>query len=534
MTLPKPRTTLALIPLPGNRRLCEETARMLEELKYDFAEAGSVFQHKTCVGYDQAQARDELLAYFLHATDFEDALFIDADMYTDPGHVLRWTAVLREPLVLLPYLMRQTSGMRLEDWALDLAGEAVDSETREGRMMLRVRGAGLGCTRIRRSAVEALYREYGNDRTRRDLNWTSFYPKWSGLPCTGYCTPMVMEHPDGSGVYRRRPEDMSFFRRCTDAGLVPYALPEAVVMHDAMGGVSFWDAYAEHARKHEASLARVREAIPGCPDDLAGLVDVLDGAYAIPGLKFDEPPRVVDVGANVGAFAVYMARAHGFASYDAYEPHPQMAQLCEYALVDLGVAPSRVHRVAVMPSGSVETVKLYDALPTINQGCRSTHPQPGGHADTFTKVLALGAAHLPPCDVLKVDAELPDVAALLEAYPHLGGCTAVLVEWDNVEDYLEIRRVMRAHGFVVMVDRARGNPQKPRRELCFQRADTMGAEQGAVAPLLADEEPRRGARVTLTAGAPCPLCGGDVEDVDAHRCDTAATARAPSNGAAHP
>ena len=230
---------------------------MIRQLDDLFAQAGVPFTAVRLAGYDQAHARDELLAKFLHqGTQFEER------DHARRGHEHR-SALRHGPRdargadLCLPYEMRHADMTTGNTWAIDQAGEQVWAEIRESKRMMRVRGAGLGFTRIRRSALEQMHAKYKHDRS---LNWISHYEEHPGLAVTGYCTPLVNEHPDGSGIMRRRPEDMSFFARAREAGLSAYALLDVPVWHDARGGRTFLDGILDREREMASLKKRARES----------------------------------------------------------------------------------------------------------------------------------------------------------------------------------------------------------------------------------------------------------------------------------
>jgi len=520
---PKPRSLTVLVPLAESQKTDWDTHDFLSNLREAYADLGVEFGELTVRGLDQAHARAELLAAWYQLDHTDDGLLIDGDMCADPRLVTEQLCVLEEPILVCPYLQRNEGGLAhgLARWTIDTAGKPVTAEMREGRRMMPMPAAGLGFTRVRRSAIAQAWGYFEGKAgelaallelnpalapfTRR-LFWTSHLPAHAGMPVLGLFEHIVNQHLDG-GPDRRRSEDISFFLRLAEAGLTPYALLDACVWHHGKNEGSFMDALRDEELKLFARRRRVHAQLPACPDDLLDLEHVLDGGYAVPGLTFASPPHVLDVGANVGAFTVWAAREWPGATFECFEPHPEhLDMLCTNLKHAIDPEPSkrvRVHRVAVVgtdpraaPSAIVDkdglpvppsgqpTVRLFDPAPGMNRGMRSLHPFPGGHADTFTEVPAILAADLPPCDVLKLDVE-GCAREIMEHYPHLRGCSAVLVEWDSSEEWLWMRGVMAKLGFEVHVDRAHGRPSM-HRELCFVRKGViarpeLGATKGVAA-----------------------------------------------------
>jgi FkbM family methyltransferase len=459
-----PRSTLVLMPLGDARQASFDTHHMLSAVRDLFKAEGVKYAEFDLSGGDKHECRAELLAYWYTQTDFEDAIFLDSDVWCDARYIVNDLAKIKEPLICVPYLKRGDPSGRLGSWALDSGGEAFTTETREGRVMSKISGGGLGLTRIRRGAADMLFRHFGDSPW-----WVSHRPGIEGLQALGLFESIVHEHPKGSGVPRRRPEDMSFFLRCIEAGVQPYALCSIPVFHGSQGGQSYLDALKDEERRITSIKKHVHRELAECPDDLIeGLQEVLDGIYDIPGLKFRSPPRVIDCGANVGAFGVWVRNRFEGAKVVGYEPHPRM---CEIASLNLNVQDTdvtvQVHQVAVVGKlRAIEsrTIKLNDPIPGMNQGIRSILKSPA-HAETFTEVPVLSAERLGPCDILKIDTEGCE-REILESYTHLESVTAVLLEWHSAADYAWIRKFFRDKGWKLSFDRAHGR-FLPDREMGF-------------------------------------------------------------------
>jgi FkbM family methyltransferase len=123
------------------------------------------------------------------------------------------------------------------------------------------------------------------------------------------------------------------------------------------------------------------------------VVEIAAGEYSAPGFEIAPGERVVDVGANVGAFAVLAARKG--ASVHAYEPHPDTFEHLQRNTAGLSVRCVRAAVVAAPPdSGTV-------ALET---GSSDTHHRVGDDG-IEVPALALADAIGPGCDLLKLDCE---------------------------------------------------------------------------------------------------------------------------------
>jgi FkbM family methyltransferase len=123
-------------------------------------------------------------------------------------------------------------------------------------------------------------------------------------------------------------------------------------------------------------------------------VEVAAGEYGATGFEIAAGERVVDAGANVGAFAVLAVTAG--ASVTAYEPHPDTFAALEHNVAGLDVTCVRAALVARAPGGG--TVLLETG------GDADTHHRVGTaglEVPATTLAEAIGAG----CDLLKIDCE---------------------------------------------------------------------------------------------------------------------------------
>lgn len=183
------------------------------------------------------------------------------------------------------------------------------------------------------------------------------------------------------------------------------------------------------------------------PPELGFLVDEVK-EYDIPGLEFDEPPVILDIGACIGAFAVWAEERWPGASVLCYEPHPDNLKLLHQ-----NVKAWQVVRCAVGAKSGTATLfagrnsachSLSVDGPGVIEGKRGGHTCMGNRD---TSVPVLGAHLLPPCDILKVDTEGSEVD-ILQNYPHLAKCQAVVLEWHSKKDREQLCRIMADVGFV--------------------------------------------------------------------------------------
>ena len=124
------------------------------------------------------------------------------------------------------------------------------------------------------------------------------------------------------------------------------------------------------------------------------VVEVAAGEYAAPGFEISPGDHVIDVGANVGAFAVLAARRG--ASVDAYEPHPETFVHLERNTAGLGVRCVRAAVVAAPGAGGM--------VPFEASGDSDTHYRVG-EGGLEVRAVALADVIGSGCDLLKMDCE---------------------------------------------------------------------------------------------------------------------------------
>lgn len=164
-----------------------------------------------------------------------------------------------------------------------------------------------------------------------------------------------------------------------------------------------------------------------------GLRSVLDGLYDVPGLEFESPPRVLDIGAHNGSASVFFAWRWPGATIISFEPSPESAAIARRNLYGL----AELRENAVVGEGMPGEMVLYDRVPDGNTGERSLYRL--HNSDTGVLVRTVRACELPPCEILKVDtegAELP----ILRDYQHLATVRALMLEWHRDDDYSELIR----------------------------------------------------------------------------------------------
>ena len=185
---------------------------------------------------------------------------------------------------------------------------------------------------------------------------------------------------------------------------------------------------------------RTREVCEYLSRQVFGDAETL-GEYDSPELPSFEnfPPAVIDVGAGWGAFSVWARKKWPGCGIFCYEPHD--------AAADVLVANTSGNPL-------VGSVALVRAAVTTDPAPRMNGAEDWGahHISTVDDTCAwpVRGIHprvLPPCDVLKMDCEGSETE-VMEHYPHLATCRALLIEFHTVEKRARVTGVALEAGFV--------------------------------------------------------------------------------------
>lgn len=160
--------------------------------------------------------------------------------------------------------------------------------------------------------------------------------------------------------------------------------------------------------------------------------------------KDSEPIEILDVGAHVGIFALWVLaefpadRTH----VTCYEAHPQIAALCRDNLTSMS---AEVVECAVV--GSTDDAVQLDAegQVTLFEGRRtllgtSMHRLAWQNTEHTVKARTLSAKKLKRCRILKLDvegAELP----ILRDFQYGAELSALLIETHRREDFIELCKI---------------------------------------------------------------------------------------------
>jgi FkbM family methyltransferase len=187
-----------------------------------------------------------------------------------------------------------------------------------------------------------------------------------------------------------------------------------------------------------------------CPRHLAaGALQVLAGEYepGIPQLTEAWPPRVLDIGANVGAFGLWVRHKWPGARVDSYEPNPRAFAVL-HENWDREPFHWRIHARGV--AALAGRARLHEGKG--NLGEASIHADVGGSKpDEGVDVELEDAAELPDAEVVKVDTEGCEVE-ILDRYlqTHRVAPTLVMLEYHRAIDRLLLEELLGWHGLALM------------------------------------------------------------------------------------
>lgn len=214
----------------------------------------------------------------------------------------------------------------------------------------------------------------------------------------------------------------------------------------------------------------------GLPPDHCG--DVLRGAYEIP---YDPPtpPVILDLGANVGAFARWASKRWPGSIIHCYEPQPQNFELLkrtERRLREMLYFAGDIicHQVAV--SDKAGTIALHEGQ--FNCGEWSLLDTGAGKGSVNVDVIS--AADLPKADILKIDVEGAEPFILSALTGRLTEFSAVMMEVHNGQWIDPIKAMFRRAGFSLTGEL---NHSEHRAELKFLRTRIVAPVLGIDAPV---------------------------------------------------
>lgn len=171
--------------------------------------------------------------------------------------------------------------------------------------------------------------------------------------------------------------------------------------------------------------------------------DIIEGrSYPLPP-KDDWPVRcIVDLGAHAGEFTVMAGIRWPEARLVAYEPQPELAELCRQNC-ELNGVPVEVHAQAVSDEAGVMPL-FYSEIGSVASSLCAGKDRDGNTATACQMVEVVSALELLSLfpDVLKLDVEGVEWRILNQIKPHLDRIAYIYVEFHNEEMRLWIEELL--------------------------------------------------------------------------------------------
>lgn len=189
---------------------------------------------------------------------------------------------------------------------------------------------------------------------------------------------------------------------------------------------------------------------------------VLCGEYDIPGLTF-ESGTVLDIGANVGAFAIWSLFRWPNCKVISYEPCAKTFKELEEAMK--GQTRVTLHNVAVTERQN----------PFLRYGINSNQENSindlGCQRAEGEHVKTISPFDLPPADFIKVDTEGCELE-ILRSYLNKHKPAGVALEWHSREDRIAIGKLLRSNGYYVT--------ESPNVPVCINKDVYIGVMKGVL------------------------------------------------------
>lgn len=139
-------------------------------------------------------------------------------------------------------------------------------------------------------------------------------------------------------------------------------------------------------------------------DCFAGIGEVWKGDYDCDRISFSGNPTVIDIGANIGAFAVWAMIRMKARSVISYEPNPTVFPYLKTNMEAFSNAFPQCHLEAVNSAVGNPEIKTLKQSNRSRMQC-TQYELEGGEQTCEYVVNVLKPEDLPPCNILKIDCE---------------------------------------------------------------------------------------------------------------------------------
>lgn len=370
------------------------------QLVYDIIRSGLPAAFKPQFG-DSAigRARNSLTRQFLE-TDCTHMLFIDSDFVFSTEQILRMMEH-PEPIVGGLYLKKQDGPPQLVLNALD------DMPPMRADHMQQVKYIGTGFIRVAREVFEKMIEVYG-DEISYQCDHDNKITEWD------FWQMGVYKYKDGTK--RWLSEDWYFCQRALDLGYEIWADMHVLLKHS---GGQLYPTKEQEDRLY--GRFKMFEAFD-CPKECSeGANEVFSGQYEF-GITFEKNPRIIDIGANCGAFAHWAHWKWPGSVVHCYEPNGEIFEVLKSNCAKVGA--TAVNSAVGDPARN----KLFVGNKTpLVSGQYKTNL----NGNRVIDITVVEPDSLPEADLIKIDAEgaEPVIVNRMTNLPHY-----LLVEYHTAEN----------------------------------------------------------------------------------------------------
>lgn len=201
--------------------------------------------------------------------------------------------------------------------------------------------------------------------------------------------------------------------------------------------------------KKNIVLAAVPIAMEFPPEMLGAVQEVLRGEYESG--YFGQGLRVLDIGANVGSFAIWASHRWPDSEIHCYEPHPGTFKMLTANVAALSSVTC--HNAAVFPSDKPQELfwTRYDGDGESGLARYMDQTFDDLQRNNLFEVAVIHPRALPEADVIKVDAEGAEAAILCNM--DLTGVSLILLEYQNAAARDKIQSALQDDFVVEYEDR---------------------------------------------------------------------------------
>lgn len=176
------------------------------------------------------------------------------------------------------------------------------------------------------------------------------------------------------------------------------------------------------------------------PDQSPHVQRILSGVEYDAHCNFSTPPRILDIGANIGIFAFWASCRYPGATVKCYEPVEDNLRFLRQNVADFGDKIEVVEKA--VSADAPEPVKLYRGV--ANCGCWSRYNLGEQDMARFDFAETIHPLELPVCEMLKIDTE----GCELEILTHYRHAPVVIVlEYHRASDRVAIDKLLTERGY---------------------------------------------------------------------------------------